>query len=117
MAKYKIFFNNLITVLNRYDNTDIKSAIGDSINNHRTVTVSQVIRFLNSRRNVTLKALGADLVVAYEALRDDLVETRSTTNRTDAFDINEFIDTYSETVLINGDKALRRSLSKQFTAA
>ena len=117
MAKYKLFFNNLISVLNRYDNSDIKEAIGDSTNNHRTATISQVIRFLNSRRNITLKALGADLTVAYEAVRDDLVDIRTETNRTDAFDINEFIDIYISVVIVNGDTDLRRSLSKQFTAA
>ena len=114
-AKYKLFFNNLITVLNRYDNADIKSAIGDSTNNNRTATVSQVIRFLSSRRNTDLKALGYDLSVAYEAVRDDLTDIRSSTNRTDAFDINEFIDTYNSVVVVSGDVELRRTLGKQFT--
>lgn len=117
MAKYKLFFNTLITVLNRYDTTDIKLAIGDSINNHRTVTVNQVIRFLGTRRNASLKALSADLQVAYNTIREDMLSTRSYTNRTDALDINEFIDTYSVVVIGGADVGLRRSLSKQFTAA
>ena len=117
MTKYKVFLSNLVNVLNRYDNTDIKVAIGDSTNNHRTVTVSQVIRFLNTRRNVTLKALGADLTAAYEILREDILATRAYTSRTDALDINEFIDTYSVLVIGGSDTALRRSLSKQFIAA
>lgn len=117
MTKYRLFLKNLVTVLNRYDTTDIKVAIGDSTNNHRTVTVNQVIRFLGTRRNATLKALGLDLTVAYEAIRDDILATRSYTSRTDALDINEFIDTYSVVVIGGSDTSLRRSLSKQFIAA
>lgn len=116
MAKYKTFFNNLITVLNRYDNDDIKTAIGDSTNNNRTVTVNQVIRFLGTRRNAGLKSLGEDLSFAYDTLREDIAEARTTNNRSDAFDINEFINVYDETVIYGADTDLRRTFGKQFTA-
>ena len=116
MAKYKTFFNELISFLNCYDTEDIKTAIGDSTNNHRTATVSQVIRFLATRKSDDLRDLGNNLSLAYETLRDDLAITREDTNRSDAFDINEFVDTYNANVIVGKDTELRKSLGKHFIA-
>lgn len=116
MAKYRTFFNNLISVLNRYGTDDIKQAIGDSVNNNRTVTVRQVIRFLQTRRNATFKSLAQDLDFAYDSLRQDILDHRVDNSRTDAFDINEFITTYEQVVIHEDAADLRRTFGRQFTA-
>jgi len=118
MTKYKIFFNNLISVLNRYDTDDIKLAIGDSTNNHRTVTVNQVIRFLSLSKNPAILELSTDLAEAYEALQEDLVFIRnSNNNRSDAYDINEFIDTFAAVVINGNDQQLKTDLNEQLLAS
>lgn len=110
MTKVKLFINTLDTFIGGIDNITIKEAIGDSINNNRTVTVSQVIRYLTSRRNTDLKDLGLQLEVVYEELLEDLHEARIGLLRTDAFDINEFINVYTD-VVIGGGKSIQREFN------
>lgn len=118
MTKYKTFFNNLISVLNRYDAAHIKTTIGDSTNNHRTATVSQVIRFLSLSNNPAFVELGSDLSEAYEALQEDLTFYReNNNNRSDAYDINEFIDIFSIVVINGDDKQLKSELNEQLIAS
>lgn len=118
-AKYTIFLNNLESFLVKKTNKEIKLAIGDSINNHRVVSVSQVIRFL-TRRNATSaqRLLGSQLDTVYELLKDNILINRRLVRgsvRTDAIDINEFIDTYVETVL-EGTTTFRKTVSRSLVA-
>lgn len=118
MTEYRQFFNSLVTILNRYDGTYIKESIGDSTNNHRVPTVNQVIRFLSSSRKAELRTLGDNLSLAYETLKEEIETTRrSNTSRSDAIDINEFIDTYNEVVISSGDIDIRRTLGENLITA
>ncbi len=100
--KYKNFFDTLTNVVYSLDTVEVKLVLGDSINNNRTLTVSQVIRYLlssSSRKNV---ALGRSLRTVFNELKEDIKFNRFN-NRTDAIDINEFINFYSEAVIQYGE--------------
>lgn len=98
--KYVNFFNQLNTVVNSLDTTDVKLTIGDSINNNRSLTVNQVIRFLLSSNVQQEIELGLSLQSVYGLIKADLLSSRIN-NRTDALDINEFINFYSTEVIGN----------------
>ena len=100
--KYLVFYSNLIKLVNELDTTDVKLTIGDSINNNRTLTVGQVVRFLDSSRSRKNLKLGTSLQSVYELLRDDIKSNRINL-RTDAIDINEFLNFYGEAVISQGD--------------
>ena len=102
MPKYNVFFNLLTGVVGSLNTKSVKGRLGDSINNHRALTVSQVIRFLESRRNPELKNLGQNLDVVFELLKEDIVASRDNL-RTDAVDINEFINYYGAEVIALGN--------------
>lgn len=94
---------------------DVKSLLGDSTVNNRTLTVNQVIRFLTQNsRNPEFNTLGANLQTAYDRLRPLILEGRSVTrNRTDAIDINEFISYYTTFVVAISTSSARRNFSRQ----
>jgi hypothetical protein len=108
--KYVTFAAGLQEVLNKHSRNSIKSAIGDSISNNRTVTVSQLIRFLHTRRTPALKSLGNQLEIMYDLLFINLGEYRNNF-RTDAFDINEFLSVYEDLVL-EGTTTTKRLVSR-----
>jgi len=94
MAKYKQFYSSLRATVDNTDTIRLKAAIGDSTNNHRTPTVSQVIRFLNRKNSSkNQRQLGKKLRNIYPMLRTTAKNFRNS-NRTDAIDINEFLYTY-----------------------
>lgn len=98
--KYVNFFNQLNTVVNSLDTADVKLTIGDSINNNRSLTVNQVIRFLLSSNVQQEIELGLSLQSVYGLIKSDLLNSRIN-NRTDALDINEFINFYSTEIIGN----------------
>ena len=105
--------DGLLNVVNSYSTNDIKIALGDSTNNHRTLTVNQVIRYLESRRNVGLKTLGVNLEIAFDLLRTDILTIRDN-YRTDAVDINEFFNFFESNVL--GVSSEVKTLSRELTS-
>lgn len=116
--KYVTFANALQGVLNKYGRNTIKTAIGDSTFNNRTVTVNQVIRFLATRRSLALKNLGIQLETVYnlEFIGDTLDSQRIFNSRTDAIDINEFLLAYNSSV-VEGLPAFRRTVGRALPAA
>jgi len=100
-AKYVNFFQQLSTVVGSLDPVEVKLTIGDSINNNRTLTINQVARFLTGSRNRRFKLLGNSLLAVKGILNEDLINSRNN-NRTDALDINEFLNFYGETVINGG---------------
>jgi len=116
--KYATFASALQGVLNKYGRNTIKLAIGDSVGNNRTVTVNQLIRFLSTRRTLTLRVLGAQLqaVYALSLITEGLEDLRWTNERTDAFDINEFLAVYNAAVL-QGDAVSKRFVSRTLPIA
>lgn len=107
------FVNDLNYVLNIYNRNYVKSFIGDSTNNNRTLTVNQVVRFLNATGRYTL---AATLTAVSKRLTDDINASRyySDINRTDAVDINEFLNVYGEVIT---DTTTVRSLSQVISRA
>jgi hypothetical protein len=75
----------------------IKGSIGDSIQNNRTITLGQAIRFAN-RIGLTKTALLIEVTAA--VLEEEILNTR--TSRTDAIDLNELVTTYRNVVMNKG---------------
>ena len=109
MSKLNIFVNRLVDVLNEEDRNTVKSAIGDSTFNNRTVTVKQFIRYLNVTGRYGT-ALNVSKV--YTALTPKLVAQRNRSNfRTDAFDVNELLTVLTR-VATTGATSSKIALSK-----
>jgi hypothetical protein len=110
MRKFQRYFYNLLQTskdLNVIKNI-VKEVIGDSTENNRTLTVNQVIRYLeaNQIRGGTRKAVRLRNV--YSVLRDNILEDRQlSTKRTDAIDINELVATYRAIVMDDGKKRIK----------
>lgn len=117
-ARYSTFITDLQGVVETYGTNAIKTSIGDSVNNNRTVTVNQLIRFLSTRRKPKLRLLGQQLETLYSnpLIRAGVSDVRFLTDRTDAIDLNEFVAAYSNVVL-NGTTAARRIVGRQLSAA
>lgn len=70
----------------------VKDRVGDSITNHRVPSVNQFIRYLTRYyASAEQRELGRRLKAAYTVLRPFLRYDRYN-NRTDAYDLNEFIN-------------------------
>ena len=77
----------------------VKDVVGDSVNNHRVPSVNQVIRFFK-RKNASTRQrlLGKKLEAIYGVTRTPLRQARHSV-RTDALDINEFVNNVYPIVL------------------
>ena len=84
------FMDTVSATIAKFDTNTIKTTIGDSTNNNRTCTISQVCRFLKMKRKT---ALANQLAAVTACLKSDLTEARvvRSVTRTDSFDINELI--------------------------
>lgn len=108
MRKFEQFFHRLahLRSLVRGRNAQTaKRAIGDSTKNNRTLTVSQTIRFLD--------LLGQDefatqLDLVRPIIEQEVAKVRS--NRTDAIDLAEFVDTYRNVIMNNRNRTLRQKV-------
>ena len=100
MRKFQQFFYDVLEISKSLNEVKyaVKNRIGDSINNNRTLSVNQVVRFLDQHNNKNAKVLAQQIINAYEVLKYDMKNRRS---RTDAIDINEFIKSY-RIVVMNG---------------
>ena len=72
----------------------VKRSIGDSINNNRTLTVSQAIRYANKFGMFRLALL---VEITTSILEESILDARR--NRTDAIDLNELVTTYRNEVM------------------
>lgn len=116
LTKSDLFIVQLKRVVKELTPYSVKMYIGDSTFNNRTLTVNQVIRYLTiSTRNRKFNALGNNLQTAYNSLLPLINEVRSITkSRTDAIDINEFINYYTTFVVALSTQNARKTFSKQF---
>lgn len=96
--KYKTFIQKLENVISLSERDEVKEVIGDSTNNNRTLSVTQVIRYLDQ---IGEFRLSEQLDNAYTVLYDQLWEDRAArgVTRNDVFDINEFFATYNNFVI------------------
>jgi len=85
----------------------IKRLLGDSTNNNRTLTVSQVIRFLETNK---LGRMANIVRGAYIVLEPNIIKGR---RRTDAIDISELVNTYR--VQAMDGRKLRRELGRVYS--
>ena len=90
ISKVSVFMGEVSTFIGKFDTNTIKECIGDSINNNRTCTVSQIVRFLKVKRKV---AMANQLIEVCSCVKEELAELRviRLCNRSDSFDINELI--------------------------
>ena len=86
--KTKQVLKSINSVLETYEQDEIKFLLKDSLRNNRVLTVNQLIRFLVSQHSPILATKVATL---YSAVKPYIKADRSFINRTDAVDINEFV--------------------------
>ncbi len=111
MSKLNNFINEVATVLSvvNADSAYAKEIIGDSLNNHRTLTVNQLVRYLSITGDYTLSV---NVSLAYNKLRPNLKKYRNRrNNRSDAFDVNEFFAVLNN-VSLRAKPTTKQSLSK-----
>lgn len=82
-----------------------KRTIGDSVRNNRTLTVVQTIRYLDALGNDTL---ATQLDSIRPIIEQEVLKRRS--NRTDAIDLSEFVNTYRNVIMNGRNKTLRRKV-------
>lgn len=111
LPKYRVFINTLLELLENVSNREIKEIIGDSVNNHRTVSVVQTIRFLNQ---IGEFKLANQLENTYDLLFDELKVARIErgVSRQDGFDIYELTDLYEDLVIDTNNVTLRRIITQ-----
>lgn len=102
MRKFERVFNKVAKfrsdMRNPANSKCVKELIGDSTSNNRTVTVNQVIRYLEyTGQRTTAKQVKA----AYSVLRPVISTIRAADGvvRTDAIDLDEFVRIYREEVM------------------
>lgn len=95
MNKVQRLVTSIERVVSVVGNEAIKAEVGDSVSNNRTVTVGQLLRFLNNSASNRRKGLGAkvELVYTNRRIRNLLKATRKASQRTDAIDVNELLTT------------------------
>jgi hypothetical protein len=97
MTKYQQFTTDLMYLTNfaLTNGRFIKKTVGDSTNNNRTVSVNQVVRALNGTKSRKLGNIRKNVQTVYPLVRGDIRSLRTLrgVNRTDAYDLVEFIET------------------------
>lgn len=107
MRKFQETFNAIAEVrsmLRGKTTKLVKRQLGDSTENNRTLTVSQVVRYLNKSG---AKKLAKRVQVSAEVLKDIILTRRS---RTDAIDINELVTTYRNVVMNGRSSTYRKKI-------
>lgn len=108
MRKFQKYFLELARLnykLKIYKNA-VKEEIGDSINNNRTLSVNQVLRYLNGHKTAK------NITTVYSVLKPYIKNDRKvSTKRTDAIDMGELVATYRAVVM--DDKKLRKTLGRK----
>lgn len=102
--------NDVHAVLSLYNRNYIKDIIGDSVNNNRALSVQQLIRFLQEFNPV----LGAQVAVVREEVLEDLFMNRLLNQRSDAYDVNEFLAVLND---VGYNRSFVRSLGHKISKA
>ena len=113
MRKFEQFFIKIADIRskmrNQFEIDLVKTLAGNSMNNKRTPSVSQTIKYLKYKKK---HKLANQLEAVYSVLRPEIVSRRlDLTRRTDAIDLTEFVNTYRHLVMNN--KLYRRSVATQ----
>lgn len=89
-TKVERFVDRVEKLKKTENNSTIKALAGDSTQNHRTPTVSQIVNLAIYEGNVDL-AMDLTFTNNYLLKNELLKRVRRNNNRTDAYDINEFL--------------------------
>lgn len=111
MRKFQKFFKELAQLraeLRGQNSKLVKQLIGDSTQNHRTLTVNQTVRYLYDIGEVNL---ANQIVAVTNFLRPYVENSRlESSNRTDAIDISELVNTYRELLMNTRNQVLRQKV-------
>lgn len=104
------FMNYILNVIEDVGAENIKSAIGDSTSNNRTLTVNQVLRFLKLSRTGTNRRRAASKLSSLRTRLSSSLRTNRRiiaggNRRTDAYDISELLE-----VVVNNPQVAAASL-------
>lgn len=110
MRKFHEVFNTLAEMRSMMSGDTVKTIkfyLGDSTNNHRTLTVNQVVRFLS---RTGAQRLSQTVGEVSRVLEPAILRNRG--NRTDAIDISELVNTYRQVVMNGRNEVLRRKIGR-----
>jgi len=93
MTKTDTFVNQVTNVTSTLSRNYTKQLILDSTNNNRTLSVNQVVRYLNDSFFPEDLTLAANIATVKNFLLKNklLQRVRRNNNRTDAYDVTEFL--------------------------
>jgi len=116
MPKYQQFFYDLLNLQQSVSLSKdiVKEVIGDSVNNHRTLSVNQVIRYAKANQVRNGKRVAKQIRNVYYILKPLIKHDRTNGGtgryRTDAIDFNELVSTYRAVVM--NDRELRSVIGR-----
>lgn len=117
MRKFQKFFLKVAQIRSELKGNNlvyVKEVIGDSANNKRTLTVNQLIRYLSLGEVRGDKKLARQIKAVFPVLKSEIVGARrDLTQRTDAIDVTEFVNTYRHVVMNN--KLYRRTVATKLS--
>jgi hypothetical protein len=108
MRKFQSTFNTIAELRSMFrgeTTREVKAFLGDSTRNNRTLTVNQVVRYLN---RVGTTRLAATVETVSSILEKEILKRRE--NRTDAIDITELVNTYRIVVMNGRSDTYRRKI-------
>ena len=114
MTKYQQFVHDLSLVKGYVDQVRglVKTSIGDSTNNHRNLTVNQVVRALAGAKSRKLKTLRRNIQMIYPLVQPNLQVNRvlNGLGRRDSYEFGEFLFMAGELAGPTFDRSVRHLL-------
>lgn len=108
MRRFQEAFNLLVefrSMARGFNTKVIKTTIGDSTKNNRTITVGQTIRFA---KKIGEKRAARVIEATFGVLEEEILSRRNF--RTDAVDLNELVTVYREVLMKNKNEQFRRKV-------
>ena len=107
------FIEQLTSTVESLNVDTVKSTIGDSTDNHRSLSVSQLIRYLNTRRNVNNRRLAAVTQEVYASVRNAIYAERASFGLSTEYTVyvGEFIS-FLENTDISAANSLRAAIKR-----
>ena len=95
------------------DSQEVKGSVGGSVNNNRVPTVRQTISYLNLSSFSAGVAQDLEQVYGILLKKQLFAKLRRKNNRSDAYDINEFLTVVTK--FVSKDSGLKSTLGKAIT--
>lgn len=103
--KFFVYLTSMNSLIKKYGKNTFKKTINHSINNNRVVTVGQLTKFLEK---IGEDEGSKEIIVVTNILSKELDKRRN--KRTDAYDVNELVNTYREVVM--NDRKYRNQIGR-----